>query len=71
MAYSHFKKGTSAEYLANSSEYEDYIYACEDTRDVYVWGVLQQGITDEQYDRILQVSEYEVLTEEEILSILV
>lgn len=52
MALVNFKKGTSADYLDNQSTYANYIYVCEDTRDLYVFGVLQQGISDEQFQKL-------------------
>lgn len=54
MAFANFKKGTSADYTTNQAQYAaNYIYACEDTRDVYVFGVKQQGMTDEQYEQVV------------------
>ena len=52
MALVNFKKGTSADYTRNQSSYSNMIYACEDTRDVYVFGVLQQGMTDEIWNKL-------------------
>ena len=53
MAYVNFKKGTSADYQQNQAQYSEYIYMCTDTRDLYVYGVLQQGITDEVYQKLV------------------
>lgn len=53
MAFVNFKKGTSAEYTQNQAQYSEYIYMCTDTRDLYVYGVLQQGISDEVYQKLV------------------
>lgn len=47
-----FKLGTSEDYRSNTSSYSNYIYACTDTRDVYFYGVLQQGISDELWQKL-------------------
>lgn len=52
MALVNFKKGTSSDYTTNQAQYTEYIYACTDTRDVYVFGVKQQGITDEIFNKL-------------------
>lgn len=52
MAFAKFKVGTSAEYTGATESFKEYIYACSDTRDVYVFGVKQQGLTDEQFNKI-------------------
>lgn len=53
MALVNFKKGTQADYDGNLSTYSTYIYVAEDTRNVYLFGVLQQGITDEIYQKLV------------------
>lgn len=52
MAFAKFKIGTSTEYSGAVESFKEYIYACSDTRDVYVFGVKQQGLTDEQFTKI-------------------
>lgn len=52
MAFAKFKVGTSTEYTGAVESFKEYIYACSDTRDVYVFGVKQQGLTDEQFNKI-------------------
>lgn len=52
MAFAKFKLGTSTEYNGAVESFKEYIYACSDTRDVYVFGVKQQGLTDEQFNKI-------------------
>lgn len=52
MAFAKFKVGTSTEYSGAVESFKEYIYACSDTRDVYVFGVKQQGLTDEQFTKI-------------------
>lgn len=52
MALVNFKKGTQADYEGNPSTYSTYIYVAEDTRNVYLFGVLQQGISDEIYSKL-------------------
>lgn len=52
MALVNFKKGTQADYEGNLSTYSTYIYVAEDTRNVYLFGVLQQGISDEIYQKL-------------------
>lgn len=52
MALVNFKKGTQADYDGNLSTYSTYIYVAEDTRNVYLFGVLQQGISDEIYQKL-------------------
>lgn len=52
MAFAKFKIGTSTEYTGAVESFKEYIYACSDTRDVYVFGVKQQGLTDEQFNKI-------------------
>ena len=52
MAFAKFKVGTSTEYSGAVESFKEYIYACSDTRDVYVFGVKQQGLTDEQFNKI-------------------
>lgn len=52
MAFVKFKVGTSTEYNGAVESFKEYIYACSDTRDVYVFGVKQQGLTDEQFNKI-------------------
>lgn len=52
MALVNFKKGTQADYEGNLSTYSTYIYVAEDTRNVYLFGVLQQGISDEIYSKL-------------------
>lgn len=52
MAFAKFKLGTSTEYTGAVESFKEYIYACSDTRDVYVFGVKQQGLTDEQFNKI-------------------
>lgn len=52
MALVNFKKGTQADYDGNVSAYSSYIYAAEDTRNVYIFGVLQQGISDEDFAKL-------------------
>lgn len=47
-----FKLGTSEDYRSNTGSYSNYIYACTDTRDVYFYGVLQQGISDELWQKL-------------------
>lgn len=47
-----FKLGTSTDYTSNTGSYSNYIYACTDTRDVYFYGVLQQGISDELWQKL-------------------
>lgn len=47
-----FKLGTSEDYRSNTGNYSNYIYACKDTRDVYFYGVLQQGISDELWQKL-------------------
>ena len=53
MAFVNFKKGTSSDYTQNSRNYTNYIYACTDTLDVYIFGIKQPGITDEQLEKLL------------------
>lgn len=52
MALVNFKKGTQSDYDDNLSSYSSYIYAAEDTRNVYVFGVLQQGISDDDFAKL-------------------
>lgn len=52
MALVNFKKGTSTDYQSNLASYAEYIYVCTDTRDVYMFGVLQQGIPDEVFTKL-------------------
>lgn len=52
MAFAKFKVGTSTEYTGAAESFKEYIYTCSDTRDVYVFGVKQQGLTDEQFTKI-------------------
>lgn len=52
MALVNFKKGTLEDYTQNSAQYAEYIYACTDTRDVFVFGVKQQGISDEIFNKL-------------------
>lgn len=52
MAFAKFKVGTSTEYTGAVESFKEYIYACSDTRDVYMFGVKQQGLTDEQFNKI-------------------
>nr|DAL07193.1 MAG TPA: hypothetical protein [Caudoviricetes sp.] len=47
-----FKLGTSEDYRSNTGSYSNYIYACTDTKDVYFYGVLQQGISDELWQKL-------------------
>ena len=47
-----FKLGTSTDYTTNTGSYSNYIYACTDTKDVYFYGVLQQGISDELWQKL-------------------
>lgn len=47
-----FKLGTSTDYTSNKGSYSNYIYACTDTKDVYFYGVLQQGISDELWQKL-------------------
>lgn len=53
MALVNFKKGTQADYDGNLSTYSTYIYVAEDTRNVYLFGVLQQGISDDVYSKLI------------------
>lgn len=53
MAFAKFKVGTSAEYTGATESFKEYIYACSDTRDVYVFGVKQQGLTDSQFEKVV------------------
>ena len=53
MAFAKFKVGTSAEYTGATESFKEYIYACSDTRDVYVFGVKQQGISDSDFQKIV------------------
>lgn len=64
MAFAKFKLGTSTEYTQSSASYSEYIYACEDTRDVYIFGVKQPGFTDEQFDDLKNINQtiLEVIT---------
>ncbi len=57
MAFAKFKIGTSTEYTENSASYSEYIYACEDTRDVYIFGVKQPGFTDEQFEDLKNINQ--------------
>lgn len=57
MAFAKFKLGTSTEYTQNSAQYSEYIYACEDTRDVYIFGVKQPGFTDEQFEDLANINQ--------------
>lgn len=57
MALVNFKKGTSADYTQNQSSYQNMVYACEDTRDVYIFGVLQQGMTDELWNKLKDLND--------------
>lgn len=53
MAFAKFKVGTSTEYTGAVESFKEYIYACSDTRDVYVFGVKQQGISDSDFQKIV------------------
>ena len=53
MAFAKFKLGTSTEYTGAAESFKEYIYACSDTRDVYVFGVKQQGISDSDFQKIV------------------
>lgn len=53
MAFAKFKLGTSTEYTGAAESFKEYIYACSDTRDVYVFGVKQQGLTDGQFEKVV------------------
>ena len=53
MAFAKFKVGTSTEYTGAVASFKEYIYACSDTRDVYVFGVKQQGISDSDFQKIV------------------
>lgn len=53
MAFAKFKLGTSTEYTGAVESFKEYIYACSDTRDVYVFGVKQQGLTDSQFEKVV------------------
>lgn len=57
MAFAKFKLGTSTEYTQSSAQYSEYIYACEDTRDVYIFGVKQPGFTDEQFEDLANINQ--------------
>lgn len=52
MALVNFKKGTLEDYTQNQAQYAEYIYACTDTRDVFVFGIKQQGISDEIFNKL-------------------
>lgn len=52
MALVNFKKGTQSDYDGHVSTYANYIYVAEDTRNVYLFGVLQQGISDDVYSKL-------------------
>lgn len=52
MALVNFKKGTQSDYEGNVSTYANYLYIAEDTRNVYLFGVLQQGISDDIYSKL-------------------
>ena len=53
MALVNFKKGTQSDYEGHVSTYSNYIYVAEDTRNVYLFGVLQQGISDDVYSKLI------------------
>ena len=53
MALVNFKKGTQSDYEGNVLTYSNYIYVAEDTRNVYLFGVLQQGISDDIYQKLV------------------
>ena len=52
MALVNFKKGTQSDYDGAVASYANYIYVAQDTRNVYLFGVLQQGISDEDYAKL-------------------
>lgn len=55
MALVNFYKGLKASYSEDT--HKNGIYVCTDSRDVYFFGILQYGFTEEQYQAIIDQSE--------------